>query len=336
MKAAVCAAYGGPDVVRVLEIPAPVAKPNEVLIRVRATTVATGDARVRGSRFPSGFWLPARLFLGLTRPRKPILGTELAGVVQAVGSNVTRYRAGDKVFAFSGAGMGCHAELKSMPEDGAIALMPTGFTFEEAAAISFGGTTALYFLRDAGHVQRGERLLVNGASGAVGTAAVQLAKHFGAHVTGVCSAANADLVRSLGADVVINYKAADFATSGRRWDIILDTVGNVPFARCRHALNKKGRLLMIAGGLGDMLKAPFQSMVSGLQVAGGPAPERAQDVAELKILCETGAYKPVIDSRYAFDRIAEAHARTDSERKVGSVVVTLPDARCDEHQLAED
>ena len=129
MKAAVCAAYGGPDVVRVLEIPAPVAKPNEVLIRVRATTVATGDARVRGSRFPSGFWLPARLFLGLTRPRKPILGTELAGVVQAVGSNVTRYRAGDKVFAFSGAGMGCHAELKSMPEDGAIALMPAGFTF---------------------------------------------------------------------------------------------------------------------------------------------------------------------------------------------------------------
>lgn len=327
MKAALCTAYGGPDVVQVRDIPAPVAKPNEVLIRVHATTVASGDARVRGARFPRGFWLPARLFLGLTRPRKPILGTELAGVVEAVGAGVTRYRPGDRVFAFSGAGMGCHAELKAMPEDGAIAAMPAGFTFDESAAISFGGTTALYFLRDVGRVQRGERVLVNGASGAVGSAAVQLARHFGAHVTGVCSAANVDLVRSLGADAVIDYRATDFATSGARWDIVLDAVGNASFARCRHALNDKGRLLLVVGGLGDMLKAPFQSMTSGLKVAGGVAPDRAQDIAELKMLCEAGAYKPVIDSRFALDRIAEAHARADSERKVGSVVVTMRDAR---------
>ena len=154
MKAAVCTAYGEPDVVHVLEVAAPVAKPNEVLIRVRATTVSSGDARIRGSRFPSGFWLPARLIFGLTRPRKPILGTELGGVVEAIGSKVTRYRPGDRVFAFSGAGMGCHAELKTMPADGAMALMPAGFTFEQAAAISFGGTTALYFLRDLGKLQR--------------------------------------------------------------------------------------------------------------------------------------------------------------------------------------
>ncbi len=327
MKAAVCKAYGGPDVAQLLDVPDPVAKSGEVLIRVVASTVSSGDARVRGARFPSGFSLLARLFLGLTRPRKQILGMEIAGVVDAVGSNVTRYRSGDKVFAFSGASMGCHAELKAMPEDGAMALMPAGFTFEEAAAISFGGTTALHFLRDVGRVRRGERVLVNGASGAVGTAAVQLARYFGAHVTGVCSSANADLVRALGADAVIDYKAADFARSGARWDIILDTVGNVPFARCRNALNKNGRLLLAVGGLGDLLKAPLQSMTSGFKVAGGPAPERPEDIAELKRLCEAGAFKPVIDSRFALDRIVEAHARVDSERKVGSVVVTMVDIR---------
>jgi NADPH:quinone reductase-like Zn-dependent oxidoreductase len=325
MKAAVCKAYGGPDVVQLLDVPDPVANPNEVLIRVVAATVSSGDARVRGARFPSGFSLLARLFLGLTGPRKQILGTELAGVVEAVGANVARYRPGDQVFAFSGLGMGCHAELKVMPENGVLQLMPAGVTFEEAAAISFGGTTALHFLRDLGKVQRGERVLVNGASGAVGLAAVQLARHFGAHVTGVCSAANADLVRALGADTVIDYRAVDFASSGTRWDIILDTVGNVSFDRCRNALNKNGRLLLAVGGLGDLLKAPFQSMTSGLKVAGGPAPERVEDIIELKRLCETGAYKPVIDSHFAFDQISEAHARVDSERKVGSVVVTMHD-----------
>ncbi len=327
MKAAVCKAYGGPDVVQLLDIPDPVASPNEVLIRVVATTVSSGDARVRGARFPSGFSLLARVFLGLTGPRKQILGTELAGVIEAVGANVTRYRPGDQVFAFSGLGMGCHAELKVMPENGVMELMPAGVTFEEAAAISFGGTTALHFLRDVGKVQRGERVLVNGASGAVGSAAVQLARHFGAHVTGVCSSANADLVRALGADAVIDYTATDFARSGTRWDIIFDTVGNVSFVRCRNALNKNGRLLLAVGGLGELLRAPFQSMTSGLKVAGGPAPERVEDIIELKRLCETGAYKPVIDSRFAFDRISEAYTRVDSERKVGNVVVMMRDVR---------
>ena len=327
MKAAVCTAYGGPNVVRVLEYPAPAAKPNEVLIRVHATTVSSADARIRAARFPPGFWLPARLFLGLTGPRKPVLGTELAGVIDAVGSSVTRYRPGDRVFAFSGAGMGCHAELKTMPEDGAIALMPAGFTFDAAASISFGGTTALYFLRDIANVQRGERVLINGASGAVGSAAVQLARHFGAHVTGVCSAANVDLVRTLGADDVIDYGSADFAKIGARWDIILDTVGNASLSRCRYALNKNGRLLLLVAGLSDLLKAPFQSVTSGLKVAGGPAPDRAEDIADLKRLCEAGAYKPIIDSRYPLEAIAGAHARADTERKTGSVVVTLFDAR---------
>jgi NADPH:quinone reductase-like Zn-dependent oxidoreductase len=323
MKAAVCRVYGGPDVVEVRDVPAPVAKPDEILIRIFASTVSSGDARMRGARFPKGFGLLGRFFLGLTGPRTPILGTELAGVVEAVGTQVMRYRPGDKVFAFTGIGMGCHAELKAMHEVGPIAKIPAGFTFDEAAAISFGGTTALYFLRDIAGVQSGERVLVNGASGAVGSAAVQLARHFGAHVTGVCSAANAGLVRSLGADEVIDYAATDFATSGARWDVILDTVGNASFARCRNALSEKGRLLLLVAGLGDLLMAPLHSRSSGLKVAGGAAPERAEDLAALVILCETAAFKPLIDSRFPLERIAEAHARADSQRKVGSVVVTI-------------
>jgi NADPH:quinone reductase-like Zn-dependent oxidoreductase len=327
MKAAICEAYGGPEVVRVREVARPVAKANEVLIRVHATTVSSGDARMRASRFPGGFWLPARLMLGLTRPRQPILGTELAGVIEAVGADVTRFRVGEAVFAFSGARFGGHAEFKTMKEDAALALKPTGLSFAEAAAISFGGATALHFLRTVGRVRRGERVLVNGASGAVGAAAVQLARHFGARVTGVCSAANVALVRSLGAAEAIDYNQTDFAASGERWDIIFDAVGNAPFARCRRVLADQGRLLLLAGGLGELLKAPFQSLSSGRKVAGGPAPERAQDLAVLKELCESGAYRPVIGSRYPFERIAEAHALVDSGRKVGSMVVTLDAAR---------
>ncbi len=210
MKAAVCLSYGGPEVVQVTDVPTPVPQPNEVLVRIHATTVSAGDARIRGSNFPSGFWLPARAFLGVRRPRKPILGTELAGVVAATGASVTRFKTGDLVFAFPGVRMGCHAEYRAVREDAAIAHMPAGFSFDDAAAISFGGTTALHFLRSVGKVQRGERVLINGASGAVGSAAVQLARHFGAHVTGVCSAANVPLVRSLGAEAVIDYGVCGF------------------------------------------------------------------------------------------------------------------------------
>lgn len=325
MKAAVCNAYGGPDVVQIVDVAAPIAAPNELLIRIRATTVSVGDARIRGSNFPSGFGLLGRAFLGVRRPRTSILGTELAGVVEATGARVTRFKTGDLVFAFAGIGMGCHAEFRTVREDGAIEHMPTAFTFEDAAAIAFGGTTALHFLRTVGKVQRGERVLINGAAGAVGSAAVQLARHFGAHVTGVCSAANVQLVRSLGADAVIDYAAVDFAKTGNRWDIIFDAVGNASFARCRKCLNPGGRLLLLASGLGDLAKTPFQTLSSGLKIAGGMAPERAEDVAELKALCDAGVYKPVIDSRYPLDQIAAAHGRVDSGHKRGSVVVTIGD-----------
>lgn len=327
MKAAICTAYGDPGVVQIRDIQAPVAKPNEVLIRVHATTVSSGDARIRGARFPAGFAILARLALGLTKPRNPILGTEFSGVVAATGSGVTQFRPGDRVFGFKGARMGCHAEFITLAQDGPLAPIPAGFTFEEAAAISFGGTTALHFLRDVARIKPGERILINGASGAVGSAAVQLARHFGAHVTGVCSAANASLARSLGVNDVIDYTTTDFASSGARWDIILDTVGNVSFSHARNALNENGRLLLIAGSLGELLKAPIQSLTSGLKVSGGPAPDRAQDIADLKTLCEQGAFKPVLDACYPFDEIAKAHARADSGRKTGSAVLTFPAPR---------
>lgn len=326
MKAAICRRYGPPDTVVIREVPRPEPGPGQVLIRNRATTVSSGDARIRAARFPAGFALPARLALGLTGPRKPILGTELAGVVEAIGSGVTRFRPGDDVFAFPGIKFGCHAEYTVVAADGGIARTPAAFTFEEAAAISFGGSTALHYLREVAKVRPGERVLVNGASGAVGLACVQIARHFGAVVTGVCSAANADLVRSLGAADVIDYATADFAASGSRYDIIVDTVGNATFQRCRPAMAKGGRLLLLATSLGGLLKAPLQSKMSGLTVAAGPAAERAEYISTLAELCEAGAFKPVIDQVLPFARIADAHARVDTGRKVGSVVVTFGDA----------
>ena len=215
MKAIVCSGYGSPDVLQVKEVPKPVPRDNEVLIKVLATTVTAGDWRVRSMEVPTGFRLLARLALGIRKPRQPILGTELSGEIEAVGKAVTRWKPGDQVFAFSDLRMGCHVEWKCMPEDGAVVAKPANLTHEEAASLSFGGTTALSYFRK-GKIQRGDRVLVNGASGGVGTAAVQLAKHFGAHVTGVCSGGNFELVRSIGADALIDYTKEDFTKTARR------------------------------------------------------------------------------------------------------------------------
>lgn len=323
MKAAWCARYGAPEVVSVRDVPSPVPGPRDILVRVRATTVSSGDSRVRAARFPPGLSLPARLALGLTGPRQPILGTELAGIVEAVGPGVTRWRAGDEVFAMTGMRFGGHAELKVLGESAAIAAKPANLSFEEAATLSFGGTTALYFLRDAARLARGERVLVNGASGAVGIAAVQIARHLGADVTAVCSAGNADLLRDLGAEDVIDYRTQDFARLGRQWDIIFDAVGTAPYARAIGLLAPGGRLLQVVAGLGAMVAGPLRSMTSGRKVISGTAPERAEDLALLATLASTGALRPVIDSQYPLERIVEAHARVDTGRKIGSAVVTV-------------
>jgi NADPH:quinone reductase-like Zn-dependent oxidoreductase len=322
MKAIVYDRYGPPDVLHAMEVAKPVPRDDEVLIRTRATTVTSGDWRVRSLEVPAGFRLVARLALGISGPRKRVLGMEMAGEVEAVGRDVRRFKAGDQVFAFPGTGMGCHAEYKCMPEGGAVALMPPNLSYGEAAALSFGGTTALDFLRR-GKLRGGERVLVNGASGGVGTAAVQLATFFGATVTGVCSAANAKLVRSLGADRVIDYTAEDFTRNGETYDVIVDTAGTAPFSRSERSLREGGRLLLVLGGLRDTLQAPWVAMTTRKRVIAGPAAARAEDLTFLAELARDGHFRPVIDRRYPFAQIADAHRYVDTGRKKGNVVITL-------------
>jgi NADPH:quinone reductase-like Zn-dependent oxidoreductase len=265
-----------------------------------------------------------RLVFGVSRPRQPILGSELAGVVESVGAAVSRFKVGDAVFAFSDARMGCYAEYKCMPQDGAVACKPPGLSYGEAAALSFGGTTALDFLRRA-KLQRGESVLINGASGAVGAAAVQLARHFGAHVTAVCGTANMAWVRALGASQVIDYTQEDFTQNGQTYHVIMDTVGTAPFSRCQASLRDGGRLLLVLAGLADMLHAPWASLTSGKKVIAGPVSVRAEDLPLLAELAATGAFKAVIDRRYRFEQMVEAHRYVDSGRKKGNVVVMLGD-----------
>jgi len=322
MKAIMYERYGPPDVLELKEVAKPTPRDNEVLIRTHATTVTSGDCRVRSLHMPVGFGLIARLVLGVSRPRQSILGSELAGKVESVGKDVNKFKIGDEVFAFTGARLGCHAEYKCMPEDGAVVLKPANLNFDEAAAISSGGTTALDFFRRA-KLQSGEKVVVNGASGGVGTAAVQLAKHFGADVTGVCSTANMQLVRSLGANHVIDYTKQDFTENGETYDIIVDTAGTVPFSRSKASLKDRGRLLLVLSGLPDILQMPWVSMTSSKKVIAGPAAGRAEDLRFLAELAEAGEFKPVIDRRYPLEQIAEAHRYVDTGRKKGNVIITL-------------
>lgn len=321
MKAAVYHRYGPPDVVVVTEVPKPVPAQNEVLIRIHATTVSTGDWRARSLEMPAGFNLLGRLVFGLFGPRRPILGTELSGVVEAIGQSVTAFKVGDEVFAFPGEAYGCHAEYRTMAEDGPIALKPANVSHVEAASLSFGGVTALGFLRDKGHIKPGDKVLVVGASGAVGSAAVQLARHFGATVTGVCSAANMQLVRSIGATTVIDYKTGDFTTSGDTWDIILDTTGTVTFARAEPVLAHGGCLLVVLASLAQSIAKP--SKVSGKRLIAGIVTTRIEDLDLLAALAAAGEVRPVIDRLYPLANAAEAHAYVDTGRKRGSVVLSV-------------
>lgn len=322
MKAVVYERYGGPEVLRFTELATPAPKDDEVLIRIHATTVTAGDWRVRSLNLPKGFGLLSRLAIGVTGPRQKILGTELSGVITDIGKAVTKFKPGDAVFAFPGIKMGSHAEYRCMSENAAVALKPANLDHDQAAALSFGGTTALHFFREA-KLSAGEKVLVNGASGAVGTAAVQLAKHFGAEVTAVCSSANADLVRSLGADHIIDYTTEDFTRNGRVYDVIMDTAGTAPFARSSASLRDGGRLLLVLGSMGDLLSIPWIALTNSRKVIGGTAKEKQSDLRVLADLAERGELTPVIDRRYRFDEIVSAHRYVDTGRKKGNVVITL-------------
>lgn len=322
MKAFTYRRYGPPDVLEMTELPKPAPGDHELLIRVRATTVNSADWRMRSLEMPRGFDLLGRLACGIGGPRKPILGSELAGDVEAVGRAVTSFKVGDQVFAFSGAGLGCHAEYKCVPASGAVAPKPPNLSVEQAASLSFGGATMLDFFKR-GDLRHGERVLVNGASGTVGSAAVQLAKHFGAHVTGVCSTANLELVESIGADEVIDYTRRDFVQSNAPFDVIVDTVGTAPLARSRPALSKGGRLLLVLASLPDLLKAPWHTFSSGKRVIAGPAAELPEYIRLLGQLAVAGRFTPVIDRCYPFEQMVDAHRYVDRGHKRGSVVITF-------------
>ena len=318
MKAAIVTAYGGPETVEIETRPVPVPRGDEILVKTMATTVNSGDARMRALNAPRGMKTLMRLAIGITRPRQSIFGTELAGIVVATGPNASRFSIGDEVVAFPGTGLKCHAEYVAVSERRPIAQKPRNLSFHEAAGLCFGGTAALHFLHKAG-IKAGEHILVIGASGAVGSAMVQLASHFGAKVAAATSAPNADLVFDLGANTVIDYATTDYTAISSAYDVIADTVGASDFRRCLKALKPGGRYLAIAGGIGDMLARPRD----GKRSISGMAAERPEDVAFLADLAEKGGYQVVVDQIFDFDDIALAYARVDSRHKRGSVVMRL-------------
>jgi len=331
MKAASYEHYGTPDVVTLVDVPRPVPKPNELLIRVSATSVNSGDARMRRADFGSPvLTLFGRLFLGIFRPRTHVLGTAFAGVVEAIGDNVDRFKVGDRVFGSAGMGMGAHSEYIALAQDATVIKTPEQLSDEHASAIPFGGFTALYFLRDQAKLQSmqpGQRVLIVGASGCVGISCVQYAKSVGAHVTGVCSGKNAQLVRSLGADEVIDYTSVDFTKQAQRYDVIFDTVGAVSFGACKGVLNDGGKYLateMSTAIICQLLTTRLLGRFLGKKrVFGGVAMDKPEYLRVLKGLAESGEMAAVVDRVYGFDEIQAAHARVDTGRKAGSVVVTM-------------
>jgi NADPH:quinone reductase-like Zn-dependent oxidoreductase len=326
MRAACVRRYGGPNEVQLREVERPKPARGEVLIRVVATTVNSADWRIRSLEVPRGYRTLMRMAMGFSGPRRPVLGTELAGVIEEAGEGVEVFRVGDPVIAVPGASMGAHAEFKVMPTDGRIVAKPASLSFAEASALCFGGLTALHYLRAMAKLQAGERLLVIGASGAVGTAALQLARVFSADVTAVCSGHNADLVQGLGAQHVIDYTREDFTAGSDPYDVILDCVGSTQYRGVRHLLRPRGRLLRVVADLPGALASLFQGRLCGHRVIAGVSTERPEDMRYLAELASRGSYRPVIDSIFPFERIAEAHARVDSRRKRGSVVVEVSPA----------
>jgi NADPH:quinone reductase-like Zn-dependent oxidoreductase len=320
MKAAVYEHYGPPEVVVIKDVPMPVVAEGDVLVRVMTTAVNIGDARLRALRVPRGLSIPTRLAMGILRPRNPVLGLEVAGIVEQVGAAVRSFKPADRVVASRGFKFGGHAEFMAVPETGSIAGIPAGVSDADAVALLFGGVTALIFF-DKGKLQAGEHILVNGASGAVGVMAVQIAKQRGAEVTGVCSAANADLVRSLGADHVIDYAARDFTQDAARYDLIMDNVGNAPYARIRHLLKPGGRFLMVIGDLPQMLAAARRKNV--VSAAVDDAAFSAPYYRRLMDMAAAGKLRPVIDRSFPLEEIVEAHRLVDTGHKKGSVVITV-------------
>ena len=325
MRTIVCTDYGPPDVLQLREAAKPVPKDNEILIRIRATTVSAADCELRRFDFPSWVWLPMRLWSGILRPRDRVLGQELAGDVESVGKDVRSFTAGDRVFSATGIGLGAYAEyicLRENPETGATAAMPANLSYEEAAALPYGGGEASEFLRKA-NVRSGQRVLVNGAGGSFGTYAVQLAKVLGAHVTAVDSAPKLEMLRSIGADRVIDYSREDFTEGSETYDVIFDVVRDMPSGRMVKMLADDGCLLMANPGFLQLVGGFWASRGSKKRVVFGVSGTTSEDLADLRGLVEAGKLRPVIDRSFPFEQMAEAHRYAETGHKLGNIVVVV-------------
>lgn len=322
MRAAVYRRFGPPEVVQIEEVPKPAPGADDILIRVHASTVSAADYRSRSRNIPRGLGLLASPTLGVFTPRNTVLGMDAAGVVEAVGSNVTACAPNDEVIAMLGSGFGGHAEYVCVPQHAAVTTKPRTMTFEESVALVFGPITALAFLKRAG-ISPGDSVLVNGASGAVGSAAVQLATEMGAHVTGVCSAGNRELVLSLGADSVIDYATDDFTAQGASYDVIVDCVGNAPFERAEGSLAPDGALLLVITDLKGLFMAPLRSRKRGRLVSATGVTYTAEDLAFIVGLAESDRFRPVIDRTFEMSDIVDAHRYVDTGHKRGNVVVRI-------------
>jgi NADPH:quinone reductase-like Zn-dependent oxidoreductase len=324
MKAIVHTKFGLPDELQLKEVEKPVPKDNEVLIKIHATTVTTSDCNARNFTFvPKSFMFFARIMFGFKKPKINILGIDLAGEIEAVGKDVKLFKEGDQVFGSPGTKFGSHAEYCCVPEDGALAIKPADMRWEEAAAISLAGNTALFFIRDLGEIKVRQKILIHGASGAIGTYAVQLARYYGAEVTAVCSATNADMVKSLGADKVIDYTKEDFTKSDERYDFIFDVVGKTTFSQCKSLLKQKGIYLENILELKDILKMMWTSIVGGKKIKGGVSKASVENLNFLIELFESGKLKPVIDRSFPLEKTAEAFKYVEQGHKKGNVIITI-------------
>jgi len=326
MKAIVWTKYGPPHVLQLKEVEKPIPKDNEVLVRIYAATVTAGDCEVRRSKFNNWYWIFARIMFGLRKPKRiTILGQELAGEIESVGKEVIQFKKGDQIFATTGFHFGAYAEYVCLPSNYAIAIKPVNMTYEDAATVPVGGLNALYFLRKTNieNIQSGQKVLINGAGGSIGTIAVQLAKSFGAEVTAVDNTNKLEMLRSIGADQTIDYTLEDFTKSGVTYDVIFDVVNKSSFSGCVRSLKKKGIYLQTNHGLLRKVRGRLTSMTSSKKIKGGLAPYKAEDLIYLKEFIEAGKIKSVIDRRYPLEQAAEAHSYVETGQKTGNVVITV-------------
>jgi NADPH:quinone reductase-like Zn-dependent oxidoreductase len=328
MKAVIWTKYGPPDVLQLSEVEKPIPKDNEVLVKIHATTVTAGDCELRSLKFPLLLSLPMRIWIGMIKPRSDTIpGTELAGEIEAVGRDVKKFQIGDQVFGSAGMGFGANAEYICLPDqpgemEGGVAIKPSNMTYEEAATVPFGGRDALHFLRK-GDIQRGQKILINGAGGSIGTFAVQLAKYFGAEVTAVDSSAKLDMLRSIGAEHVIDYTKEDFTKNGEVYDVIFDVVGTISFSRTKRSITQNGIYLLANPMRSQMLGGPWTRMTSSNKVIMQTASGTIPDLIFLRELIEAGEIKTIIDRTYPLEKIVEAHRYVETGGKKGNVVITV-------------